>query len=152
MCVELLPKEEIKQSTLAYLKRNWEWLPLITRRVIVLGAGMGAATSVILLTSVIFNVDTARGGLSFDAFGKPSFDSKTGGFFGNGIELTLAPGICDTVLKYSSKYRWANNFIPSGPQDINYGLMNLALQSISYYKKIGKENEIFLSPEVLYHL
>ncbi len=99
---------------------------------------MGAATSVILLTSVIFNVDTARGGLSFDAFGKPTFDGKTGGFFSNGIELTLAPRICDTVLKYSSKYRWANNFVPSGPQDINYGLMNLALQSISYYKKLVK--------------
>lgn len=99
MCVELLTKEEIKQSTLAYLKKNWERLPLITRRVIVLRAGMGAATSVILLTSVIFNVDTARGGLSFDAFGKPSFDGKTGGFFSNAIELTLAPRICDTVLK-----------------------------------------------------
>jgi hypothetical protein len=115
-----------------------------------LAAGLSGATILILTTSVLFNVDTAKGGLSFDAFRKPGFGNTTGGFFGNGIGL--ASDTCRVILKYGSKYQWPKNFVPSSPQDVNYGLMSLALQYISYQIRSGKADDIYLSPEVIAHL
>ena len=110
----------------------------------------GEPINLINETSVLFNVDTAKGGLNFDAFRKPGFGNTTGGFFGNGIGL--APDTCRIILKYGSKYQWPKNFVPSGPQDVNYGLMSLALQYISYQIRNGKADDIYLSPEVITHL
>ena len=125
-------------------------MPVITKRTLILAAELSGATILILGTSVFFNVNTAKGGLNYDAFRKPGFGNRTGGFFENGIGL--ASDTCRVILKYGSKYQWPKNFVPSSPQDVNYGLMSLALQYISYQIQSGKVDDIYLSPEVIAHL
>lgn len=153
-CVQILAKEEIKQSTFTYLKRTWERLPLISRQIILLGAGMGAATSVILITSIIFNVDTARGGISKDAFVGRRRAFGDGKLFGNGFEILtpLAPNFCEVINDYASKYPWNESFTPLTPENTNYQLMNLAIRYISYKVATNNVKEMYVSPTILFSL
>ena len=152
--VQIVAKEEIKQSTFAYLKKHWERLPLMTRKVILLGAGMGAATSLVLVTSIIFNVETGKGGLLPNALIGNRRAFGDGKLFGNGFEL-LTPiplKFCDVINDYASNYPWAESFTPLTPENTNYQLMNLAIRYISYKVATNNVKEIYLSPTILFHL
>lgn len=144
--VAILANEEVKGKIINKISEKWQNLPIMTKRAIVLGVGLTTATSVVLITAMLFNQDTGRGGINVESLVKgPKFFGLKGG-----LKPYIGENFCDHVINYASRYRYSPDFVPPNPFEVDYGAINHAIFKIS--EQIANNQPIEMSQMALYVL
>ena len=131
--VTIVADEKFKGTLTSRIRQKWNKLPLNTRRLIVLGAAAGAATSLVLITTILAPVESTRGGLNPELFQLVKRAKKMHLLrLAVGLREPLVLDICGHIIHYASTHRYAPGFIPPSPFDVNYGVINQSIYMLSH--------------------
>lgn len=145
-CLSIMANEEVKNKMINKICEKWDNLPILTKQAIILGVGLSVATTIVLVTSIIFNQDRGRDGLSPEALsGGPKFFRLKGE-----IRPSIGAEFCDHVVNYASKYRYSSDFVPPNPFEVDYGAINKAILKIS--EQINNKQPIKMTQTALFVL
>lgn len=145
--VGIIADERFKRGFKERIIKNWQNMSVNQRRMLILATSVGIGTAAVLITTILFPVESMKGGLPSQAFTDP----RTNFFrFKHEIREPLAIGFCDHVWNYSRNFRYTADFVPKNPWTVDYGLINEAIFKIS--KMIANNQKLEIDQTTLYFL